>query len=290
MINLILNIRDLISISDHWNFHALRNSFDNESIKVILRMPLLFPNTKDRWIWAANQSSLFSVKITYLFNQSSHFQSNSRESSSFQRLFWKAKLHEMHKIIWWSILNDILLTKDFLLQSSIIEGSSCPFYNQYAEIINYLFQGCNMAKVLWFSSPQAIQTEAILFISLKSCVKDLLNSNNQLALTIPAQELLLYSFILIDSIWHARDQFIHTSIEANFLLLKNCIHEKWFEFYIALLVQNTCVPSHTWNPPHTNWIKLNFDAIVKFSLCYQCCCKRLRRKSHPSCCKENFLY
>ena len=48
-----------------WDYHKLRNLFDEQTVKAIQRIPISFHPQADKWIWIATSNGQMSVKSAY---------------------------------------------------------------------------------------------------------------------------------------------------------------------------------------------------------------------------------
>lgn len=193
------------------------------------------------------------LKSAYIVDQSNRF---SLSIFNWKKL-WNSKLHNRHKLLIWRIISDIL-PKAKLNQLFQIHDLNCFLCNANVENLNHLFVNCPFTQQLWFISNWNYNINVFSDTSFK----DWLCYNNMFYSQVTRDEFIVFTAVLLDSIWLNRNKIAHGSpgFSVQDLLIKITKSEK--DHWSSILKAKTCArssPNQIWSPPPTGRYKIDTD-------------------------------
>uniref|UniRef100_A0A803PV56 Reverse transcriptase zinc-binding domain-containing protein n=1 Tax=Cannabis sativa TaxID=3483 RepID=A0A803PV56_CANSA len=129
---------------------------------------------------------------------------------------WNSKIFERHKILWWSILSEALLTRSTLNKDFLIEDTHGPICGMEDESTGHLFLHCNLAYHLWCTSPWRIFSMSDTGIRVCDWIKFIWNLQHK---GVNPDEVFLYASVVVDTIWRVWNDKI-TNLPLSILLLR----------------------------------------------------------------------
>jgi hypothetical protein len=159
-------IADLICpLRRTWNSWLLQDLFDAISVQNILSIHLLVNASFDKWTWAPSPSGTFSVKSAHDLSISLKGRSSPLAPAAWLSL-WGLKMQARLKHLLWKVAWDILPSRAKIGRFVVSEDLSawlCPFCKGPLETLTYIFLECDLARILWRSSPWPIFLLGLLF-------------------------------------------------------------------------------------------------------------------------------
>uniref|UniRef100_A0A803PQ46 Reverse transcriptase zinc-binding domain-containing protein n=1 Tax=Cannabis sativa TaxID=3483 RepID=A0A803PQ46_CANSA len=143
-------VSKLLTETGNWDIPKLNNLFTRETVAAILKGGNPSGQGKDHWIWTKEGNVRFSYKSAYLIQALQRYPHCEVAPSLWNKL-WNSRILERHKVMWWSILSNVIPVRVVLLKRFHIEDSSCPICGVEEESIEHLFLHCNPAfhLVVW---------------------------------------------------------------------------------------------------------------------------------------------
>lgn len=151
-----------------WNRDLIFRVFNPFEAQQIVNIPVSRRLPVDRLVWHFEKNGLYSVKSAYhlLKNDNSRNIAESSNSSNlpFWKAIWKIKAPNSVRNFIWRLARDILPTRSRLERKGIILDTQCPLCCKNSETSSHLFMHCDMAKLVWFSSPWESIYQVILIL------------------------------------------------------------------------------------------------------------------------------
>ena len=130
-----------------WNVAALEDYFDNNSVEATKRIIIPLSPIEDKLSRVKDNKEMFSVKPAYRLCQEQRIMINN--GVNYVDL-WKLKMHERLKMIVWRIGNNVIPTKQNIVDRLGSGDPSCPLGHEESETSAHLFFHCQIAKAIWF--------------------------------------------------------------------------------------------------------------------------------------------
>ncbi|KAL5553326.1 hypothetical protein UlMin_040727 [Ulmus minor] len=263
-------VKDLFSHSGHWDTHKVRSIFIPEDASRILSIQMPIRPSRDYWCWLPASSGKFSARSFYLFVNNQRFVAASNIPKKVWLSIWNANILPRHKLLWWQILSNCLPTKTRINRCIPGIDTICPLCGLGSESLLHLLLFCDIAKVIWFSSPWNIRYDALPV----NDPADLLNMLLKMDEMLGCGNLLLFASIMFDLVWKCRNEVVHGGVSPGPVMLLRRIL-KSFNDTTCSLSRSTSVPA-SWCPPPLDWIKFSMDAAVGVS----CSCAAMVVRDH----------
>jgi hypothetical protein len=260
------SVEDLICpLRRVWNSSLLQDLFDPFTVQCILCIHLPVYGSFDKWVWAPSLTGLFSVKSAHDISLSLGGRASPLPIEVWISL-WGLKIQARLKHLLWKVAWDILPTRAKIGRFVVSEDPDawlCPFCKGPLETLTHIFLECDLARILWRSSPWPISFLGYSTRSISVWVVDILSP--MAAFSIPKSEVRnfqLFVALTLDLIWRCRNILIHEGVQPSPI---KASHQLSSSFNFHLKAWNDLALPVFWLPPAAGWVKGNFDVAVKDS-------------------------
>lgn len=222
-----LLVNALLDDTNGWNVDKVRNLFDNECANKILAMEKLPVDCEDKLLWRGDKSGKFSVRGAYWVMNGGRFQG----ASQFWKGFWKARMHERHKVLVWRMIQDALPTRARLNRVFHVPNLSCPLCESDVETPLHILVTCPFSKTIWLASPWKLSLAGLWWGSVSDFIEWLMGLNGLQS----KDKIMTFLGCLENVVWRERNDalFNHAAKEPHQVLLKVllsfCEHDKEFD-------------------------------------------------------------
>jgi hypothetical protein len=113
-----------------WNVQLVKSIFNEEEAALICNIPLSRYNQKDKLIWRAAKSGLFTVRSAYFIENDKKSLltgegSHPSDQGSLWKEIWHLKVANSVKMFMWRTCKNILPTKENLFKRRVLEDAKC---------------------------------------------------------------------------------------------------------------------------------------------------------------------
>jgi hypothetical protein len=218
----------------------------------------------DQQIWSGTKTSIFSVRSAYHLEMERRARGSSSSSvfpnaNPAWKLIWKLQVPRSTQVFLWRAYNDILPTKEKLLQWKVVDEPGCPTCRREVETSCHAFWGCRAALAIWAEYGGRIQ---------KCVLEDgsFLNIFESLSHRLEREEMEFVALIT-QKIWHRRNNIVFGRVVPPPSYLVKLAKETLADFRKAqsspLSPQHEAISRETpWSKPDPGCVKLNWDAAV----------------------------
>ena len=113
-------------------------------------------------IWTPVSNGTFSAKSTYLSTNATRFKEVSGILKADWNKLWNCKtILPRHKVLWWQILTGCLPLRSRLASRFSIFDITCPVCHSSIENSLHLFVFCDLARMVWFTSPWNLRMDSL---------------------------------------------------------------------------------------------------------------------------------
>ncbi|OVA14707.1 Reverse transcriptase zinc-binding domain [Macleaya cordata] len=219
--DLTLKVADCI---DHdlrrWNIATLSQHFDHSSIEKIVRIPLSSAACSDRRVWDLSRDGRFSTKSAYHVLRGR----TSNPQENLWKNFWRVKIPYRVQLFEWKSAMNSIHVREILNQRIHIDTDLCPYCQAEPESIMHALIFCPFIITIWATPKLPPCTNFGVGTHMRDWISFWLGeppypNANEKIQKFPLVACLLWS------IWVGRNNLIHS----------------------------------VWNPPPTEWIKINTD-------------------------------
>jgi hypothetical protein len=125
-------------------------------------IPISLTKQSDKLVWRCMENGIFSVKSAYHLAKHMECSRQSKgsrpvEDCEIWKKLWKLPIQNVEKIFMWRACQNILPTKDNLLQRKIVIDPLCPICKRDAETIFHALWACPTAEDIWGASKSKFQ-------------------------------------------------------------------------------------------------------------------------------------
>jgi ribonuclease HI len=259
-----LLVRDLIDPTLHiWKSSAIHNLFDSISAKEILKIRIS-DEIGTNYLWTPSTTGKFTVSSAYRFLTEKS--SNNASSSAFPQFWqslWKLNLNDRLRLFLWKIAWNILPTKERLSQIRItIDETECPLCKVASDSLHHLFFECHFARVVWRQSFWPLDSTAFGFTTLKEWIQLIISLGSSFGIPLVDQhKFQIFVAVACDILWFYRNKAYHDGLSFDAIAVSKHINKITLEHYQAWHSSSSTLED-TWNPPPSNWVKINFDTAI----------------------------
>lgn len=259
-------VNSLFIPSTHiWNSTLMRELFVEDDADWILHNSSPSGNIDDKLIWTPEPKGVFSIQSSYQFLHYPVSPSSPPLDAEDWRKLWKVPMQDRHKLLLWKVTWNALPCKINTCWSDnpTDEQLSCTLCHSAPESLAHLFFGCPLACMVWMESPWSLKIHELPSRSNGEWIHLLFNAGSVLSLPLmDFQEFLLYSAILLDSIWFSRNRSVHHGIQLEPSHVINKVRMLFLEHSRVWNATLQPAPRPSWCPSPINVWKINFDVPV----------------------------
>jgi hypothetical protein len=219
----------------------LGDLFDADSVQSILSIHIPTIRSFDKWIWAPSSSGTFSVRSAQEISSSPGTRSPPFGPDTWHAL-WSLKLQARLKHLLWKVAWNMLPSRDNISRFVVSEDPNtwnCPFCNCTVETLNHIFLDCDLARILWRSSPWPLNPVGFALRPISDWILAIVFPSIWLSIpTCDSKRFQIFASLILDVIWMARNKLVHEAIQPDPL------------------------PS-LWSLPPPGSFKANFDVAVR---------------------------
>ncbi|KAL3616244.1 hypothetical protein CASFOL_039634 [Castilleja foliolosa] len=249
-----------------WNLDILNSHFPQETVKEILSIHISPEDRPKKLLWSPSKSEIFSTRSFYLHSQSSRFNVPAVNPCFKWKTLWNAKFHNRYKLLLWKLIHNILPCKARLNLLFATADTSCYFCNHHTESVDHLFLKCPFIQQIWFCSFWQFNASIFSHLSFIDWINILFDNNKLLFPNLSVKaEFTLFTVIMYDTIWFARNKLAHGSLAPSIQELVVTISREARSHWLSMAQTNRGLdlPAKPWKPPDPNWTKVNVDATFK---------------------------
>lgn len=130
-----------------WDYPLIQTSFAKFEADSICSLPLCSLNQPDRLIWSGTQHGCFTVRSAYHMEMTNRSQSRgecsyARDQTAVWKTIWSLGVSVVVKNFAWKVGNNLLPTKELLVQRHIGQDPYCPFCLLSTESICHILWEC----------------------------------------------------------------------------------------------------------------------------------------------------
>lgn len=238
--------------ANSWNMELLVSLFDPTSVVAISSLPPLNLFGRDRWLWLRESKNYFSVasayRLTKPWTMYDHHPVQGRE----WKKVWSLRIQDCLKLFLWKFLQAALPIQGLLapfLSSTSSVGFLCPLCGLAMETTEHLFMRCQLARFAWHESSWPLHMKLVIEILFAVFVKQLIMTHRFFGIgKASLQHFMLCPYIVLDSIWHLRNEVVHKLARPDLLVLIASIRRRFGEHLVAWakVSPSACL---VWLPP-----------------------------------------
>lgn len=243
-----------------WDVYVVKDIFNDRDQRCILSIPLVADNIADTMYWRHELNGMYSVKSAYKHLQLQKGVWNVEDKDSLWSLLWRIKAPPKALNLVWRALANCLPTLVQLQHKQVTVQARCPVCDSESETILHSLVTCTLASQCWsVLSDNIICETATEFTEWLNHVFKV-SSEDQNAEIV----------MLCWAIWHARNEFV---LNQKAHMVNRIVASakqgltQWKAaqdrlFYVPLQPNIEGDGASTWVKPHTNTVKVSFDAVV----------------------------
>jgi hypothetical protein len=245
--------------------HLLHDLFSPSTVQNILNIHLPQIAAFDKWCWSPSPSGKFSVKSAHDLTVSVEGRVSPFSSEVWLSL-WGLKIQARLKHLLWKIAWDILPSRSKIgrfVISAEEDAWVCPFCKGPVETLCHIFLECDLARILWRSSPWPLMTSVYASRPISDWISAIIFPAASLA--IPSSEVRkfqLFAALTLDFIWMSRNKLIHEGLIPS---PSKAIRQISFVLNSHVAAWRDCALPSIWMPPSAGHFKCNFDVAVRSS-------------------------
>lgn len=135
--------------SKEWDFDLVRDIFNENDARRILKIPLPYSNQEDKWMWIEDSKGEYTVKSGYRV-LSRGFSQNPGGISGFKWLrLWNLAVPPKMKNFMWRVMHDCLPTLENLRRKCVDVLSTCQVCKLSVESLDHSLLACPFANRCW---------------------------------------------------------------------------------------------------------------------------------------------
>lgn len=135
--------------SKEWDFNMVRDIFNQDDARKILKIPLSYSDQEDKWMWIEDGKGEYTVKSGYRV-LSRGFSQRPGGFSDFKWLrLWNLAVPPKMKNFMWRVMHDCLPTLENLRKKCVDVLSTCQVCRLSMESLDHILQGCPFANRCW---------------------------------------------------------------------------------------------------------------------------------------------
>ena len=246
-----------------WNVDLLGDLFDPPTVRNILSIHIPRSSGIDKWSWAPSPSGLFSVKSARDISLQP-----SRRGSPLPPVVWQTllglKLQARLKHLLWKIAWNILPCRDNIgrfVYSEDVNAWVCPFCKGPLETLNHIFLECDLARILWRTSPWPLLISSFAARPISDWIIAIIYPSTKLDIPFAdTRNFQIYAALVMDVIWFSRNKLIHEAIQPD---IPKIIQQLKITHNYHILAWQASTLSSFWFPPQQGSVKGNFDVAVR---------------------------
>ncbi|KAL0402408.1 UNVERIFIED_CONTAM: hypothetical protein Slati_4270700 [Sesamum latifolium] len=238
-------------------------------VKEIRKIQIPETTEPPRPFWAPSKSGKFSTKAAFHAIQRITTQEDP-DAEVLGKRIWSLDLHNRLKIFIWRTLFDTLPTRGKLNQFFQIRESNCPFCDFQTETAHHLFLCCPFSKKIWLLSKWQVRLHSISHLSLREWFLEISSKNASFFPDNNIQDEFITAWaITLELIWKAQNDLVHGSEAQNPEQIAQSVLRNTPAYSEARISKKAKPPTNCdWQPPPTNWIKVNCDIALKDDKCF----------------------
>lgn len=206
----------------------------------------------DQWICVPDSKNLFSVANAYLLTRPWSMHDHHPMRGKDWKKLWTFKLQDRLKLFLWKCLQSALPLRGFLSQFVVSDdrlAGLCSLCGLEIEMAEHLFLRCQIARVVWREAPWPIQVDLIPSVPLAVFVNQLLYAHHFFGIAKSSlHPFILCAALLMDSLWHLRNEVVHCSATPDPLVLLASLWRHFSEHVLAWDMVSLS-SSFGWIPP-----------------------------------------
>lgn len=189
-----------------WNTQLIQSFFPSYVCNLILSLPI-FDREHDDLIWNLTVTGEFSIRYAYKINNLERFLLASHLDKKLWLLMWKSSLHELHKMLLWHILNNVIPTRSRLKNLLALTDLTCLLCNSGVDSIQHLLLECPVADLCWRRSQWQISITHFLAGGVVKWIQILLDDENFFPLPVDEKQQMLHcTVIMFEHLWFWRNR------------------------------------------------------------------------------------
>lgn len=160
----------------------------------------------DKFIWVGSRTGSFTVSLTYNLEENV---SNSK--NAWWNYLWKSRVHERSKFFMWKLANLGLPVMSNLLRRGVeVESENCVHGCDGCENEIHVFFHCEVAKMIWFTSPWCIRWDNIGGTNIFTYLKSLIDPAGVLSISPNDKEsFFFFNVTILEHLWGLRNKTLH---------------------------------------------------------------------------------
>lgn len=150
----------------------------------------------------------FTAKSAYLTDQNIRFAQSQLRPRDW-KAFWRAPMHDRHKLLLWEVINSSLPLRTILSTRMPLQDLSCLLCFNREESLNQLFIDCSFSRLVWSLIKYPVRLQCIQSITVVKCIKIAMGIDK--SFTVPpdiAHSFLLQAAITFHVLWRRRNPLI----------------------------------------------------------------------------------
>ncbi|KAL5566025.1 hypothetical protein UlMin_029189 [Ulmus minor] len=269
-----MSVKDLILQSGLWDRSKLQELFDPHIVNLISTMHLPVRDKRDTMIWTPVSNGTFSAKSAYLSTNATRFKGVPGISKADWNKLWNCKtILPRHKVLWWQILTGCLPLRSRLASRFSISDITCPVCRSNIENSLHLFVFCDLARMVWFTSPWNLRMDSLELASPMHFLRflwDVESKDARMSAAFPHRNIMLFASVLCDLLWKHRNDITHGGSPMDPSVLCHNISRSYISLLKNLSLPTPAAPI-SWSPPPAGWVKINMDAAIGVSVAAVAC-------------------
>nr|POE93736.1 putative ribonuclease h protein [Quercus suber] len=243
-----------------WIEDAIDNNFLPHEANLIKSIPLCFSAAKDQLYWPGRVDGVYSVKAGYRFLIEDERTPNadplppSQAENPWKEL-WKLRIPNRTKTLMWRAISDALPSRLNLMKRKVLNEATCQVCGLEPESSMHALWLCPNLAVVWDAH----------FGTLRNETKDCTNLLDVFRVGLENGHPSDLVAMVTSLIWQRRNKLRIGEPVSDLRLLYSAAREALQEFQHAHTPASHSAPSRIhskWEPPPSDWVKINFDGAV----------------------------
>ncbi|KAH9736873.1 putative reverse transcriptase/RNA-dependent DNA polymerase [Citrus sinensis] len=145
-------VSELIDVENQWKELLVQQSFVEEDVQQILRIPLPRNPSPDQPLWHFDKRGEYTVKSGYQVALNQKFPdqlSSSKRNQTSWSIIWNTELPEKIKIFMWRMVKNLLPTTTNLWRRKVLQSPWCQRCQRTEETMAHAIFKCKVVQKIW---------------------------------------------------------------------------------------------------------------------------------------------